>query len=212
MHVTSDSPLTDRAAVMLANGVLYAGQDRPDPAAPPASFDTHTGPWTPTADEWAQVCRLVDRIVDEAEVSVLVAMVARLAARPGGVPAALSDLVLLDTWAHAAPAHRTAVLLSLAWQARDAAPATDRDEVPDRDREVSARALQHIAHGYAARTGGADSWFGAQGFPAVLPDHDGADMARRIVDRTDEAGTAVASLHIALMLSETAQAHREGTR
>lgn len=202
MHVTPDSPAPDRAAVMLANSVLYAGQDRPDPEDPPVSFTTPDGEWTPTADDWRRVCHLVDVIVDADAVAVLVGIVGRLVGRPGGIPAALVRLDLLDHWAQARPLHRAAVLVRLAWESRHGTPARDEDPtVPDPRRVEVARRLQDAARVHEAAGGTDDSWFGGPEFPVVLPDHPGVTTARAVVDTADEAGATVASLHVALMLA-----------
>lgn len=201
MHVTPDSPLTDRAAVMLANAVMYGGQARPDPDAAPGPFTLHDGVWTPTADEWRTVCRIVDRIVDEDAVLVLVGIVGRLVERPGGIRAALGDAVLVDYWHHADPGPRAGALVRLAWEARHGAPPRDEDEtVPEVRRVEAARRLQDAARVHEASGGTDASWFGAE-FPATLADHAGATTARRLVDAADEAGATVASLHVALMLA-----------
>lgn len=208
MHVTPDSPITDRAAVMLANGVMYGGVPAPDPDTVPPTLETYDGPWTPTPDEWATVCDTVALITTEYESNTLVALVRRLADRADSVALALDDLVLLDHWHHAEPLVRAAVVLRLAWAARTEPPVNlaPDDEVFTPDRLEVARTLQAAARAHATHTaaGGTASWFGGDRFPVDWPDHEAADTARRFVDTTDEDGATVASLHVALILGDAA--------
>lgn len=197
MHVTPDSPVTDRAAVMLANAVLYAGQDRPDPSTP-ATLNLPTGPWTPTQPEWTQVCHLVDVIVDHDAVMVLAGILGRLVERHGGPSAALDDLVAVEHWRHACPVHRVGALMYLAWHAHNAIVPT-ADGHPHQERVDMARALYQAAQAHHPLD--EKGWFGPW-FPVDLPNHSGATLARRLVDSTDDEGATV-GLHVALMLAAT---------
>lgn len=213
MHVTPDSPVTDRAAVMLANAVMYAGAAAPDPDAAPTPVTLHTGDeWTPTPDEWATVCDTVALIVADYESNTLVSMLRRLAARPDAVALAADDLVLLDHWHTAAPLVRAAVVLRLAWAARTEPPVTlesdDPADVFAPARLDTARTLQAAArtHWHDPATGGTLEWFGSDRFPVAWPDHEGAALARRLVDTTDEDGATITSLYVALLLASAAVA------
>lgn len=218
MHVTPDSPVTDRAAVMLANSVMYAGQAAPTPDAAPDVFTFHTGDeWTPTPTEWATVCDTVALIVAEYDSDTLVALVCRLAARSDAVALATDDLVLLDHWHTAAPLVRAAVVVRLAWAARTEPPVTLESDDPDPAdvfapaRLDTARTLQGVARAHAAAGNTEPDWFGSDRFPVAWPDHEGATLARRLVDETDEEGATVASLYVALLLASAAVTAGGGT-
>ncbi|MEU3026076.1 hypothetical protein ABZ644_25655 [Nocardiopsis alba] len=210
MHVTPDSPMTDRVAVMIANAVMYAGQDTPTPDERPRTFTLYTGTtWTPTAEEWATVCAEVTAIVADHEANLLISMLGRIVIRPGGRDAALADRVLVDYWHRADALVRAAVLLRLVWdtatEPQIPAP-TDPDEGDDADvfapaRLALARRLQSQAQThYLTDPQSILSWFGDRQFPAVWPTHPTATTVRDLVDESDDDGASVASLDLALIL------------
>nr|AEC12497.1 pNPL1.4c [Nocardiopsis sp. 25L-1-1c] len=210
MHITPDSPLTDRVAVMIANSVMYAGQDAPSPDERPRTFTLYTGTtWTPTAEEWAKVCHEVTAIVADHETNILMGMLGRIVVRPGGRDAALSDLVLIDHWHHADPLVRAAVLLRLVWDVatEPLIPVPDTDEGDDADvfapaRLALARSLQSQAQThYLTDPGGMLSWFTGPQFPASWPTHATATTVRNLVDEADEDGATSATLDLALILA-----------